>query len=154
MSRLEIKMAQRRLKSYPYWLEDLRNLDEWFQGITSPDLFGGCGVSGGEASAVQERILTLKESHPNYSRLLGRVEKVQAILEGLSRRGRDVVRLWHWERVDEYDICAMLEISRSTLFRTKQRVERYFAACWDLSPGEIREMSEGQTAVGLWPNGG
>lgn len=132
MSRLELKMAGQRLKSYPHWLEQIRELDEWFESQVFPDFFGGCFVKGGVSPAIQERILILKESHPGYKWLLDRVNKIEAIFGVLEPCLREVVRLWHFEKTDEYDICGILEISRGTLFSRKKQAEKITAYCWDL----------------------
>lgn len=149
MARIDLRMAQRRLKSYPHWLEQLRDLDEWFSSITSPDLFGSTGVSGGESVAVQEKILMLKESHPGYEYFRKSVEKVQAIMGALSQEEREVVQLWHFEKVDEYDICGILEISRRTLFRRKKSAERKVSTFWAFEPEEIKSQKVRKMALAV-----
>lgn len=149
MARLELRMAQRRLKSYPYWREQLRELDEWFAGIMSPDLCSSIAVSGGEPLAMQEKILMLKESHPGYGYFRKSVEKVQAILDVLSQEELDVVQLWHFEKVDEYDICAILDISRRTLFRRKKSAERQVASLWSFEPEEIKSEKVRKLALAV-----
>lgn len=146
MARVDLHMAQRRLKSYPRWVQQLHELDRWFAGIASPDLFGVAGVAGGNGLAVQEKVMILKESHPGYTYFRSSVEKVEAILEVLSPAERDVVRLWHFEKIDEYDICGLLGISRRTLFRRKKEAERMVAWLWRFETEEIRQRAEGITS--------
>lgn len=95
----EVAAAERKLALYPAWVRILALMDS-FLSASGTDPYQDRVHGGTMPVAVAQRIVEVKEVHPEYRRIFRNVENVEVGMETLTALEREFVSRYWWNDAD------------------------------------------------------